>query len=74
MSIRKFYVVPGAITGMVLGFLTRDDYLNSSREKMARLATEWTEDDAVLKTKINEEAENVKIAEQRVETLREQLK
>ena len=59
---------------MVLGFLTRDDYLNSSREKMARLATEWTEDDAVLKTKINEEAENVKIAEQRVETLREQLK
>lgn len=54
MSLNNLYATAGLALGCVLGFITRDDYLNSSYRKISAMQAEYTDNVRDLDSKINE--------------------
>jgi len=72
MSMKNFYAAAGLTLGALLGFLTRDDYLNSFHRKIEAMRSEYDQNLRELDTKISAEQQNNDQLTLRVEELRKQ--
>jgi uncharacterized membrane-anchored protein YhcB (DUF1043 family) len=73
MSLNNLYALLGLVTGTMLGFLTRDDYLNNSFKKITMLKKDYDESVHEVNTMIADEKKRNKELEESVNRLRDQL-